>query len=252
MFHAGQPTAFRDRLVERVACRNGAKEITVAGTETGYAVRIEEEFRYRKQIKTVDIANGALVGRIEFPQGFDFIAKQVDPDGALCAWWKQVNQPAARSKFAAVGHRVHAHEAVRVKEGDQLFLFDRRSWREPGDKLLDPLWLQNTLRDRVDGRDDQLRPAERHCKPGQGGQPIRSGVQRRGCTIIGQAIPCWKFDNIEIGRKKTCGLDNGAHCRIVGGDKHSALARPDCDFGQKQRTIADRHAGQRHACFRGQ
>ena len=75
MFHAGQPPPVRDRLVERVAGRNSTEKIAVAGAETGYAVRIEQKLRYRKQIQAVDIAHSALVGGIEFAQAFNFIAK---------------------------------------------------------------------------------------------------------------------------------------------------------------------------------
>ena len=99
-----------------------------------------------------------------------------------------------------------------------------------GYKFINARWHQHTLGYGVDRSDDELAPRIGKRQLGQGSKPVRSGVQCRGCAVIGQAVPRRKFDNFQTGFKKTSRFRYRTHCCVVGRDKHRACAGFDRNF----------------------
>ena len=79
MFHARQPAAFADRLVQRIAGGGGAEFLAVAGAEALDRIFVEQGFGGGQEREAVDAADGALVGGVEGADAFDLVAEEVEP-----------------------------------------------------------------------------------------------------------------------------------------------------------------------------
>ncbi len=93
-----------------------ARQARDASPNLGQAAVWHEELTGGQQHHFLDIAETALVGRVEDAHGVDLVAEQLDPDGQRRRGREDVHEAAASREFATAGYLQHRV----VAEGEQL------------------------------------------------------------------------------------------------------------------------------------
>ena len=108
MLHPGQTASVADRLIERIAGGIGAEQFAVPGAEALDAVLVQHRLAGGQQQVLFGHAAGTLGVGIEQAQGFQLVAKEIEPQASVQARWVDVEDRAAHRIFARIGHGIGA------------------------------------------------------------------------------------------------------------------------------------------------
>ena len=151
VFHADMAAALADRLIERVLGNLPAKMGAIARAEAFDPLFIEPEFADRENLEGIQLAGRPLADRIEGANGFQLVAKEIEPQRLFRAGREDIDNPAAHRIFPGLPDRRRAGVTICLeKAGDilnRLVISRLQGEADIGEKAA---W-RNTLQQRVHG-----------------------------------------------------------------------------------------------------
>ncbi len=250
MVHPGLPPALAHRLIQRIAGRLRPEQVAIGRAEAFDRVLIEQGLGRGQQLQRLGGAEAALIGGIEAADAFDLVAEKVDTQARLFAGGEQVDNAAAHRKFALVGDGVDAAEPVGDEQFGERIAVDVLPRRQRRRQLADAKRGEGALGDRRNGGQDQFAAFRGLLQRRQRRQPVGADPHRRTGAVIGQAIPCRKAVDYEVGGKEGRGIGDRLHRAIVGGDIDEPPVAGARQIGEQQRqeTIGGARQRQRRRC----
>ena len=222
MVHARQATAFADGLIQRIAGRGRAEGFAVSGPEALDRFLVEQRFGRREQREAVDLGNGALVSRIETADAFDLVAEKIEAECVRHSRREQIDKTAAHREIAGIGDGFAADVTIGREQRGQRIAVDPFAGRKSCGERTEAERGQRALGHGVDGGDKQLRFAGFGLQRRERGHAFGCHPQAGRGTVVGQAIPCRKVQDFELGREPCRGIRHCAHCSIVRSNQHGA------------------------------
>ncbi len=130
-----------------------------AGRDPGHAVGGEEELRCRQEYRSVDLAGGPLVGRVERPQRIDLVAEELDADRQLERWREDVDDATAPRELTAPRHLHDRHVAKVEQLAQQGVLVQSRTRAQLARRGRQVIGRDGVLEESLDAGDEDPRPA---------------------------------------------------------------------------------------------
>ena len=224
MLDAARAAALADRFIERVVGRGGAEGRHIAGAEQPDGVAGELKFRHRHEIERAQLGRGALGLRIEGADRFQRVAEEIEPDGLGHAGREQIDDAAADGVFAGLAHGRGADEAVELEPFGDPRHGDDVAGRGRQRLARQDLARRHALEHGIDGGEQDRRalaPLDAR-EPGERGHALRHDPGMRRHAVIRQAIPCRKFQHLDVGREEGKRTRQRRHARPVAADHGEA------------------------------
>jgi hypothetical protein len=221
VLHAGKPTPFADRSIERVIARWRAECLNVVAAEPADRLRRKRDLAHRLQRQTLALAGGALRRHVEGPDRFQRVAEEVEPQRFGRTRRIEIKDAAAHREFANVAHGCHPFECGIFEPRDQGVHVDLVAGPRMEGLRLDGASRRNALQDGVCSGQDygaMRGPAERDHR-GHGVKAARGGIRAGRNPVVGQAIPSRKLQQWKLGGGKRKRLGDCRQALPVAGNE---------------------------------
>ncbi len=246
MLHPRQAPPVAHRLIKRVARRRGPERLAIAPAKPLDRLFIQQSLGSREEGEALDTPAGPLIGGIKTPHRLDLIPEEIEPQGLFLASGKQVDNAATNGELAPVVHGIGPHITIGLQHLGEPRNRDPLLGRQLRDQLPHTKRRQRPLRQRIERRQDKLRPLGLTLQRIKSRQPRRSRAQRRTGPVIGKAVPGRNLDNLDLRRKIMRRVGHRPHELLVG--RHEQRPRRRCSRNVREhpRLKPRRNAGEGH------
>ena len=244
MLHAGMAATLAYRGIDEIVRGRRAKGFDIAETEAPDGLTGELEFGNRNEIETAQLVGRALGLRIETADGFERVAKKVEPDRLGHAGCVEVDDAATHRIVAWLAHGGGARKTVEFEPAGDALHGKHVSGRSRERQRRDPRLGRHPLERGVDGGEQDGGPVA----PLEARQPRKrrhavgdhAGMGRH--PVIGQAIPGGELQHRKLRREEGERARERRHARAVAADDEQAGRRRVGACGDSTGKIGDHEA----------
>ncbi len=247
MFHADQPLARRDRLVERVVAARDPERRAIARTEARDGVFGEPDFADRADgdaVRRRRARERALAGSVEGPERIELVAEEIQAQRIRLRGREDIDDAAAHGEFARLHHRFGAPVAGLIEHPGELCGIDAGAGLEGQARRGQQFRRRYALQHAGHRRQHHAAAIGAFLrKLPQAMQALTDDSRQRRHPVIRQAVPGRELQADGLGREEGHGLLGPRQGHVVAGDEQH-VAAPGGQVGQRQGFAARCDAGQ--------
>ena len=218
MLHARMLALRAHRLVERVFLEHGAERRHIARAEPLHGSPVDRHLVEGRENKPRHLADRGLAFRLEAPDRFNHVAKEIEPDRHRRTGRINIHDAAPHGKVAGLDHGSHAREAIACKEGQQVVEPQRAALGKPQVSIRDGPARRHALQARADGGNDDNRSRDPARERRERGHAFGHDLGLGRDAVIGQAIPPGKRQHRKCRVEEPDGLRERRQARLVAGN----------------------------------
>ncbi len=199
--------------VKRIVAVGGTESRHIARAEPADGLRVQRRFGGRQQFDLRHLLGGELRLGIEFADGVQRRAEEIEPQRLVHTRRPQIDDAAAQREIARLAHGGSARIAVAREERDQRVMLDHiADMRAQSSPARWQIARRHALQHRVDRGDDHRRPVLAPREHGQRRQPLAFDVRLGRHAVIGQAIPGGKRQHRRARARRSRSRPSSAVC----------------------------------------